>query len=51
MFNFLKDNLDFDDSEQHFRISKCDTKGWKTCEILIPDAEFTINLTKQSYFT
>ena len=47
----LKDILVFDDTVQHCRISKCETKGCKTCAILITDAEFTSNLTKKSYFT
>ena len=49
---FIKDILNFDDSKQHYLISQChETKGCKTYEFFITDAQFTSNLTKNTYFT
>ena len=47
----LHDILDFNDTEKHYLISKCRTKNYKTCNILITDNNFTSDLTNKHYFT
>ena len=44
----LHDIIEYNDTEQHCRIFKCNDKKCKTCNILITDDQFTSNLTKKT---